>query len=117
MAARRMRSSAVPQAGRDAVDRQMDRASRADVGVAGAIAAEQLDLQVFQRVEIGKAVADAALERWVVLEQRRLLRDRQAMPNAPLVLARDPREDRVAQCRVRYELSIARRHSQIGFCE
>ena len=44
------------------------------VGLPCAIAAQQLDLQVVQRIEIREAVADAARERRVVREQRRLRR-------------------------------------------
>ena len=75
--------------------------SRALVGLPAAIAAQQLDLQVVQRVEVGKAVADAARERRIVVEQRRLPRDREHVRDRARVLGGDAREDRARAARRR----------------
>src|SRR3954465_9581281 len=44
-------SATVPQAGGDAVDGEVDRAQQALVAAVGAVAAQELDLQVVPRVE------------------------------------------------------------------
>src|SRR5688572_25066968 len=62
-------SPAVAQPCVDAIDGQVDGAYRARVAVATAVAPQQRDLQVVQRVEVGKAVADRAGERGVVGEE------------------------------------------------
>src|SRR5258706_2562967 len=49
----RRRSPRIPQTGGQPVDREVDTAAHAIVGVAGAMAFQQLELQVVQRVEIG----------------------------------------------------------------
>ena len=58
---------------------------------------QQLDLQVVERIEIRKAVADAPREGRIVVEQRRLPRDREHVPDRARVLGGDPPEDRLAQ--------------------
>ena len=49
---------AVAQTGGDAVDGQVDAGDHAAVGIARAVALEQLDLNVIQRINVRKAVAD-----------------------------------------------------------
>src|SRR5262249_46299131 len=66
----KLRLAAVAQARGHPRDRQMDFAARPIVGVAGTVTAQQFDLQMVERIEVRKAVADASLERRVVLEQR-----------------------------------------------
>src|SRR3954462_5935642 len=68
-------SAAVAQSGGQAVDRQVDRPAGALVRLPCAIAAQQLDLQVVERIEVREAVANGALERRIVLEQAVLARD------------------------------------------
>ena len=52
--------AAVAQARGNAVDRKMDAAPDAIIRIAGAMPAQQLDLQVIERVEIGEAILDRA---------------------------------------------------------
>src|SRR6478735_3742839 len=62
-------SATVAQSGRDAIDRDEQRALHAVVRVARAQAPQELDLQVVERVDVGAPVADRARERWIALEQ------------------------------------------------
>ena len=55
-------SAAVAQAGGDAVQGQQDALADARVGVAGAPAADQLDLYVIERLDIGHAQADQPVQ-------------------------------------------------------
>ena len=69
--------AAVAEAGCEPVDRQVYRTLRPHIGRARTIAAQELDLEVIERIEVRKAVADASRKRRIVVEQRRLLRDRE----------------------------------------
>jgi hypothetical protein len=69
--------TAVAQPGSDAVDRQMDAAGDPLVGFAGAVALEQLDLQVVQRVHVGRAQLQRTLEHRIVGEEIVLFEDGQ----------------------------------------
>src|SRR5712692_2626060 len=93
--------AAVSQAGRNAVDGEVDRAQQARVAAAGAVAAQQLDLQVVERVEVGKAVADRARQGRVVGEQLGMPGDRREPAARALPLLRDAAEDFAAQPFVR----------------
>ena len=55
-------STAVPKARRDPVDGQKDAFAHAGIGVAGAAATDQLDLDVVERLDIGHAQADEAVQ-------------------------------------------------------
>src|SRR5262249_30114493 len=68
---------AVAQAGRDAVDAEVDAFHRSRVAFAGAVALDQLDLNVMQRVDVGEAVADRAGEQRICFQQGFLPGDRQ----------------------------------------
>ena len=59
-------STRIAQPRRDPVDRQMNPAVHARVGVARAVPLDQLDLQVVQRIEVGEAVLDRARQQRVV---------------------------------------------------
>src|SRR6476646_7129145 len=109
--------SAVTKARRQPVDRQVYRALRPYVGRACTIAPQQLDLQMVERIEIRKAVADAARERRIVVEQRRLLRDREEVRNRARMLVADASEDRVTDRFIGNELGISRRDGEIGLGE
>src|SRR5690348_4357151 len=113
----RSRSAAVAQSRGEAVDGEMDRAPGAGIGVAGAIAAQELDLQVIERVEIGKAVADAARERGIVLEQRRLTRDGEEMAQRERVLVANAGEYCVTHAGIGNELRVARADREVGLRE
>src|SRR5215213_5390553 len=63
------RLAAVAQSCGNPVDRQMDALDDALVGVAGAVALQQLKLHVIERIDVGKAVADSAGERRVAFQQ------------------------------------------------
>ena len=58
-------STRVAQPGRQPVDRQVDAAPHALVPVAGAMPAQQLELQVVERVQVREAVADRPGQRWI----------------------------------------------------
>ena len=64
-AAQKHLSTRIPQPCRNAVDTDVDTALHALVGQASAVAADQLDLQVVQRVDVGESVSDRAVERRV----------------------------------------------------
>src|SRR5574337_2083879 len=93
-------SIAVAQPRREAVDRQVDRALRAQIGLARAVAAQELDLQVIERIEIRKAVANAARKRRVLFEQRLLSGDREIVRARARVLGDDAREYAITQRRI-----------------
>src|SRR6266571_7941344 len=69
--------AAVAQTGCDAVDRQVNPGNDILRRVTGAVALQQLDLHVVERIEIGKAVADRAGQERVALKQAPLSGDRQ----------------------------------------
>ena len=80
----------VAQAGGDAVDRQVDAALQplhAFLALAPvAVAAQQFDLQVVERVEIGEAMRDRARQRRVALQPFGLAGDqRQCLVGAAVV--------------------------------
>src|SRR5713101_6945611 len=69
--------AAVAQSGGDAVDGEVDGPQRALVGVPRPVAAQERELDVVQRVQVGEAVADRAGERRVVGEELARARDRE----------------------------------------
>ena len=79
----------VPEPGGDAVDRHVDAALDAGVLAALAVAVQQLDLDVVERVEIGEAVADRALEERIGVEQLVLAGDLEQRRDARLVFGAD----------------------------
>src|SRR5439155_11973664 len=68
---------AVAQTRGEAVDGQMDPGHDILIRVAGAIALQQLDLHVIERIQIGEAVADRARQQRIALEQALLVHDRE----------------------------------------
>src|SRR6476469_5589717 len=68
--------SRIAQARGDAVDGEMDALDDALVGVAGAVALQELELHVVEGIEVGKAVADGAGEQGIGLQQLGLPHDR-----------------------------------------
>ena len=66
----------------------------------GAVALEQLDLQVVQRIEVREAVADRARERRIGFEEADAAGDREERPHGGIELGADAREDRLAERRV-----------------
>src|SRR2546426_4422601 len=96
----RVRSSAtVPQRGRDAVDGEMDRAHRALVFLARAVAAQELHLHVVQRIEVGEAVADRARERGVVRQKLACPGDGEELLPRRVPLRFDSRKNSTSQLR------------------
>ena len=79
-------SPRVSQRGGDAVDGEVDTAFHEDVVVAGASTPEHGDLQVMQRVEVGKPVADTPGQPWIVAEERRAAGDGQDVSDGSFVL-------------------------------
>src|SRR5512146_1441866 len=101
-------SAAVAQARGDAVDREMNRALGARVGIARAVALEQLDLKMVERIEIGKAAAYRARERRVVRQQLLAPGDfREPAPGA-MPFDRDVAEHARAKPGVGHQLGVAR---------
>src|ERR1700730_7026118 len=72
----RAASPAVAQARGEPVDRQMYPALDELIGLARAIATQQLDLEMIERIEIGEAIANAPRKRRIVVKERRLAGDR-----------------------------------------
>src|SRR5439155_3792838 len=98
--------AAIPQARGQPVDGEVDPALGSLVGLSRAVASQQLDLQVIEWIEIRKTIADAARERWIVVQQALLSRDLPDALDRALVLACNDRKDRVASRRVRHEVRI-----------
>src|SRR3954451_19986128 len=67
--------SAVAQRRGDRVDRELNPLANPRVVLAGAVPFQQLDLEQIQRLDVGQAQADRGLERRMLFEQPRLLRD------------------------------------------
>ena len=85
---------------------------------ARAIAAQQLDLEVIERIEVRKAVADASRERRIVVEQRRLLRDREEVRDRAARARRAMRAKIASRTAcVGHELGVSRRDGEIGLRE
>src|ERR1700730_17008604 len=63
----RLKSPAIPQPRRNAVDRDLDAAPHLFIGILRAVLLQQFHLHVVQRIEIGKAVADRTLQQRVAL--------------------------------------------------
>jgi hypothetical protein len=59
---------AIPQSGGNPVDGEMDALDNPFVGVAGAIALEQFQLHVVERIDVGEPVADYTRERGIALQ-------------------------------------------------
>ena len=76
-----------------AVDRQVDHPQEPFVSLAGAVAAQELDLHVVERIEVGKAVADRARKRRVVGEQLLVSGDRGEPLSRAMPFFRNPCED------------------------
>src|SRR5688500_10342660 len=104
-----MLSSAIPQSRGNAIDGEMDGLDDALVGVAGAIALQQLELYVVERVDIGETIANGACEGGVAFEKRVLLEDRQQRLPRAFVFVADAGEYRFAQLRIGDQLLVARR--------
>src|SRR5438046_7275122 len=79
----RAASPAIAQARGEAVDRQMYPALGELIGLARAMATQQLDLEVIERVEIGEAIANASRQRRVVVKERRLAGERMQQVDGP----------------------------------
>src|SRR5579863_7517147 len=99
-------SAAVAQTGGNAVDRDLDAAQHLLVGVLRPVLLQKLHVHVVQRIEIGKAVADRALEKRVTFQQACLPGDLQQPVDRTLPLAPDTLEDVLAKCGVGYEFGI-----------
>ena len=67
----------------------MDRALRTHVGLPAAVTVQQFDLQVIERIEVGKAVAYAPREDRVVVQQALVPGDREHLSHRRLVLGGD----------------------------
>src|SRR5260221_4680309 len=109
--------SAVAQSRGDAIDREMDRALGALISITGAVTAQQLDLQVVERVEIGKTVSYRARERGVSRKKISRLCDREQPAAREFPLFAQALPHAFAHHRIGDELGIARSDAQIGLGE
>src|SRR5258708_22829251 len=73
----RLKSPAIPQPRRNPVDRDLDAAQHLFVGILRAMLLQELHLHVVQRIVIGEADADRALQQRVALQQALLHPDAQ----------------------------------------
>ena len=87
--------------------RWMPRTTRSSASP-GPVPLQQFDLQMVERIEIGKAVADGARQQRVGLKQRALARYGQQHGNRGLPLLAQAREDLLPQRRVLDQLGVAR---------
>src|SRR5439155_10747054 len=99
----------IPQPRRQSVNGEVDAALHALVGVARAMAAQELELEVVEGVEVGEAVADRAGERRIRFEEGRGAGDLEERLRRRVELGRDAPEDRLRGRRLRREARVARR--------
>src|SRR5262249_36558397 len=99
---------AIAQARGDAIDGQVDSLNHALVGIAGAVALEQLDLQVVDGIEIGETVADRPGEQRILLQQDLLLHDGEHRLDRILPFSAESRKDPVAQAAALDQVCVAR---------
>ncbi len=98
--------SAGTKAGGDAIYGEMDTSHDSRICCAGAMATEELDLNVIERIDIGKPIAYRAREERIAFEQRILLHDRQDRLHGPMPFAVEPIEDCLPKLRVSDKLGI-----------
>src|ERR1700681_153512 len=108
--AHRAASPAVAQARGEPVDRQMYSALGELIGLARAIATQQLDLEVIERIEIGEAIANASRQRRVVVKERRLAGDRMHQFDGPPMFRGNSRKNLVPRLAIRKKIRVARRY-------
>ncbi|MNY00791.1 hypothetical protein D3C86_1332990 [compost metagenome] len=87
---------------------------RVGVLVRGAVAADQVDLQVVERVDVGEAFAQRDLQRGVVGQQFALGQELEHGERAA-VFGADGAEDAFAQGALRDELGVAGGDGEVGF--
>src|SRR6185437_11751867 len=96
-------SPAIAQARRNAVDGDLDATQDLLVRILRAVFLQQLDLNVIERIEIGKAVADRTLQQRVALQQPLLPHDIEQRPDASVPFAADATKDVFAQAHIRHQ--------------
>mgnify|MGYP006151880011 CR=1 FL=1 len=89
----------------------------ADPGDRGAVALDQFDLQVVQRVEIGEAVLDRARQQRIAGQAFLGAGDGREHAAGTFMLAGDAAEDGGAQLAVRHQSGVARGHGEVGLGE
>src|SRR3569623_718707 len=100
--------AAVAQAGRHAVDGQVDGAAKlAGIAPRGAQAAQQVHLQVVHGVDVRDAIAQAAGQRGVALQQLLRARDQEERLPRLVVLALDAGEDALEQLAIGHQPGVA----------
>src|SRR5579859_1368301 len=104
----------VPQTGRDAVDRQMNAFNDRGVHIAASAAADELYLQVIERINVGKARADGRGKVGVLLKQGRLPRDLEKRLCRALPLSADLTKDFISKMSVLHKPRIATRDRHVG---
>ena len=92
----------------------MNPALQTFVRLARPVPAQELDLQVVERVHVREAVADRATQELVIGQEVFLLFDGQQVLPRPLELAADGRKDFLAQSHIGHEFGITRGDAQIG---
>ena len=96
----------VAQPRRDAIDGNMDPALNPLVSLARAVAANQFHLQVVQRINLGKAVANRALQRGVAGQTLALTGDLAQRAHCTVPFGLDHAENLFSQARVGHQFGI-----------
>ena len=109
------RYATIAQRGGQPVHRQQDAALHEFVVVAGAVAPQQLDLQMVQRLQIRETVEHRTCQRRVVGEQVVLTGDELVHADRAPVLVDDLVEHPAPQRLVVHQLGVARGQAHIGF--
>src|SRR5712691_3213685 len=104
--------AAVAQRRRDAVDGEMDGAHGALPGVAVAVAAQERELDVVERIQVGETVADRAREGRVAGKELARAGDREQPVARRVPFGFYARKHRLAHARVG-ELGIARGDAEV----
>ena len=94
----------------------MDAALDPRVGLPRAVAPYQFDLQVMQRIDVGKAVANGSLKRGVVGQALPVAGDAGKRAGRTVPFKFNKLENTLAQPRVGHQLRVAARQCQIAFC-
>ncbi len=102
-----MSLTGVAQAGSNAVDGDVDAASQAFVGIAAAMALEQLDLQVIERIHVGRAQLQGTAKLRVVAEKIVLFQNAQQMVACERPFATNLRKDTFAQISIADQFRVA----------
>src|SRR6266850_5218355 len=94
-------SPAIPQPRRYPIDRELNPAQHLLVRVLRAVFLQQFHLHMVERIEIGKTVADRAVQEWVALQQPFMPHDVEQRLDRGMPFAPDAPKNAFAQLHVR----------------